>query len=86
MSWKRTRAKKALMEIFPIVTSENSILLYKEVEDKIHLRYTYMQTTIKKSDMNKYLEPVVTDGKIEEVTPELSAYLDDVFKKAQKKK
>ena len=44
-----------------------------------------MQTIIDKEDFNKYLIPVVTDGKIEEVTPELSAYLDDAFKKAQKK-
>ena len=84
MSWKRTKGKAPLFEIFPDL-KEHIIFVYKESGDKIHIKYTYMQTTINKSDMNKYLEPVVTDGKIEEVTPELSAYLDDALKKTQKK-
>ena len=61
------------------------MFVYKEVDDKVQIRYTYMQTIINKSDLSKYLDPVVTNGKIEEVTPELSSYLDDAFKKAQKK-
>ena len=84
MSWKRTRGKAPLSEIFPDL-KEHTVFVYKEVGSKIHIRYTYMQTVIDKADLNKYLDPVVTDGKIEEVTPELSNYLDDAFKKAQKK-
>jgi hypothetical protein len=77
--WKRTRAKKALMEIFSIVTSENMIFNYKEVKDKIYLRYAFECKTIDKKDMKKYLEPLN-----EEVSPELSCYLDEAFKKYQK--
>jgi len=84
MSWKRTRGKKPLFDLFQDL-KESTVFVYKEVGDKVQIRYTYMQTIINKSDLNKYLDPVVTDGKIEEVTPELSAYLDDAFKKAQKK-
>ena len=84
MSWKRTRGKKPLFDLFQDL-KESTVFVYKEVGDKVQIRYTYMQTIINKSDLNKYLNPVVTDGKIEEVTPELSAYLDDAFKKAQKK-
>lgn len=85
MTWKRTRGKQPLFEIFPDL-KDHVVFVYKEAGSKVHLRYTYMQTTIDKSDFDKYLNPVVTDGKIEEVTPELSAYLDDVLKKSQKKK
>jgi len=77
--WKRTRAKKALMEIFSIITSENMIFNYKEIKDKIYLRYTFECKTIDKKDMEKYLEPLN-----EEVSPELSCYLDEAFKKYQK--
>lgn len=84
MSWKRTRGKKPLFDLFQDL-KESTVFVYKEVGDKVQIRYTYMQTIINKSDLNKYLDPVVTDGKIEEVTPELSNYLDDAFKKAQKK-
>lgn len=84
MNWKRTRGKEPLFKIFPDL-KENVIFVYKESGDKIYIKYTYMQAVIDKSDMNKYLIPVVTNGEIEEVTPELSAYLDDAFKKTQKK-
>jgi len=79
ISWKRTKAKKALMEIFSIVTSEDMVFLYKEVKDKIYIRYTFEWKTIDKKDMKKYLEPLD-----EEVSPELSCYLDEAFKKYQK--
>jgi len=79
MSWKRTRAKKALMEIFSVVTSEDMVFNYKEIEDKIYLRYTFEWKTIDKKDLKKYLEPLD-----EEVSPELSCYLDEAFKKYQK--
>jgi hypothetical protein len=77
--WKRTKAKKALMEIFSVVTSEDMVFLYKEIKDKIYLRYTFEWKIIDKKDMKKYLEPLD-----EEVSPELSCYLDEVFKKYQK--
>ena len=79
ISWKRTRAKKALMEIFPQVTSEDMTFLYKEVKDKIYLKYTFEWKTIDKKYMKKYLEPLD-----EEVSPELSHYLDEAFKKYKK--
>ena len=84
MSWKRTKGKTLLFELWPGLT-EDTIFLYKEIEDKVYIKYTYMSTLINKSDLNKYLAPVVTNGTIEEVTPELSAYLDDMLKKAKKK-
>jgi hypothetical protein len=77
--WKRTKAKKALMEIFSIVTSEDMVFLYKEIKDKIYLRYTFEWKTIDKKDMKKYLEPLG-----EEVSFELSCYLDEAFKKYKK--
>ena len=77
--WKRTKAKKALMEIFSVVTSEDMVFLYKEIKDKIYIRYTFEWKTIDKKDMKKYLEPLD-----EEVSPELSCYLDEAFKKYQK--
>jgi hypothetical protein len=77
--WKRTKAKKALMEIFSVVTSEDMVFLYKEIKDKIYLRYTFEWKIIDKKDMKKYLEPLD-----EEVSPELSCYLDEAFKKYQK--
>jgi hypothetical protein len=80
ISWKRTRAKKALMEIFPQVTSEDMTFLYKEVNDKIYLKYTFEWKTIDKNDLNKYLEPLNED-----VSPELSNYLDEAFKKYKNK-
>jgi hypothetical protein len=80
VSWKRTRAKKALMEIFSIVTSEDMVFNYKEVKDKIHIRYTFEWKTIDKNDLNKYLEPLNED-----VSPELSSYLDEAFKKYKNK-
>jgi hypothetical protein len=55
MCWKRTKAKKALMEIFPIVTSEDMTFLYKEVEDTVQIRYTFQQIVIDKKDLQKYL-------------------------------
>jgi hypothetical protein len=81
MSWKRTRAKKALMEIFSVVTSEDMVFNYKEIEDKIYLRYTFEWKTIDKKDLKKYLEPLN-----ENVSPELSHYLDEAFKKYKKQK
>jgi hypothetical protein len=81
MSWKRTKAKKALIEIFPIISSEEMIFNYKEVEDKIQIRYTFQQTVIDKKDIDKYLSPLN-----EEVSPELSIYLDESYKKTQKQK
>lgn len=84
MSWKRTKAKEPLYELFPSLI-EDRILLYKEIENKVYIRYTYMQAEINLSDFNKYLDPVVTNGKIEEVSSDLSNYLDDVIKKAKKK-
>ena len=84
MNWKRTRGKAPLFEIFSDL-KEHTVFVYKEVGSKVHIKYTYMQTIIDKVDMDKYLIPVVTNGEIEEVTTELSAYLDDAFKKAQKK-
>ena len=80
MSWKRTRAKKALMEIFSVVTSEDMVFNYKEIEDKIYLRYTFEWKTIDKKDLKKYLEPLN-----ENVSPELSYYLDEAFKKYKNK-
>ena len=78
-SWKHTKAKKALMEIFPIIVSEDTTFLYKEVEDKIYLRYTFEWKIIDRNDLQKYLEPLNED-----VSPELSSYLDEAFKKYQK--
>ena len=78
--WKRTRAKKALIEIFSVVTSEDMIFNYKEVGDKVHIRYTFTWHTFDKKDMKKYLEPLD-----EEVSPELSHYLDETFKKYKNK-
>jgi len=77
--WKRTRAKKALIEIFSVVTSEDMVFNYKEVGDKVHIRYTFTWHTFDKKDMKKYLEPLD-----EEVSPELSHYLDETFKKYKK--
>jgi len=81
MSWKRTKAKAALIEIFPVITSENMTFMYKEVGDKIQVRYTFQQTSFDKKDINKYLEPLNED-----VSPELSHYLDEVIKKKNKNK
>jgi hypothetical protein len=78
--WKRTRAKKALIEIFSVVTSEDMVFNYKEVGDKVHIRYTFTWHTFDKKDMKKYLEPLD-----EEVSPELSHYLDETFKKYKNK-
>jgi hypothetical protein len=80
MCWKRTKAKKALMEIFPIVTSEDMTFLYKEVEDTVQIRYTFQQIVIDKKDLQKYLQPLNED-----VSPELSHYLDEAFKKHKNK-
>ena len=79
--WKRTRAKKALIEIFSVVTSEDMVFNYKEVGDKVHIRYTFTWHTFDKKDIKKYLEPLD-----EEVSPELSHYLDEAFKKYKKQK
>ena len=84
MNWKRTRGKAPLFKIFPDLR-DHTVFVYKEVGSKVHIKYTYMHTIIDKEDLDKYLDPVITDGKIEEVTHELSNYLDDAFKKAQKK-
>ena len=78
--WKRTRAKKPLLKI--LAADENTMFLYKEVDNKIYIRCAHQQLVIKKSEFKTHLDPVVTNGKIEEVTPELSHYLDEVqFKK-----
>lgn len=81
MNWKRTRAKEALIEIFPAITSKDMVFTYKEVGDKIQIRYTFQQTIIDKKDLDKYLVPLN-----EELSPELSLYLDEAFKKTQKQK
>jgi len=78
--WKRAKAKKPLIKILDI--SEGIIFLYKEVDNKIYIRCAHQQLTIKKSELKTHINPIVTDGKIEEVSPELSHYLDEVqFKK-----
>lgn len=69
------------MEIFSVVTSEDMVFNYKEIEDKIYLRYTFEWKTIDKKDLKKYLEPLN-----ENVSPELSHYLDEAFKKYKKQK
>lgn len=80
ISWKRTRAKKALMETFPIISSNEMVFSYKEVGDKVHIRYTFTWYTFDKKNLNKYLEPLNED-----VSPELSHYLDEAFKKYKNK-
>ena len=78
--WKRTRGKKPLFKLLSI--DEKTSFLYKEVDNKIYIRCAHQQMTIKKSELKTYLDPVITNGKIEEVSPELSHYLDEVqFKK-----
>tara|TARA_R110000868_G_scaffold67266_1_gene199804 strand:+ start:176 stop:484 length:309 start_codon:yes stop_codon:yes gene_type:complete len=84
-NWKRTRAKKTLIEIFPFITSEQMIFHYKEIEDKIYIRYTFEWCSIDKKDFKKYLDPLTKNGKVEEVKPELSEYIDEVFKKWKNK-
>ena len=78
--WKCTRAKKPLISKLSI--DEDTMFLYKELDNKIYIRCAYQQITIKKSEFKTHLDPVITNGKIEEVSPELSHYLDEVqFKK-----
>lgn len=81
MSWKRTKAKKALIEVFPAISSDEMVFNYKEVGDKIHIRYTFTWYTFDKKNLKKYLEPLNED-----VPPELSHYLDEAFKKYKKQK
>ena len=81
MSWKRTRAKKALIETFPVISSDEMVFSYKEVDDKVHIRYTFTWYTFDKKNLKKYLEPLNED-----VPPELSNYLDEAFKKYKKQK
>jgi hypothetical protein len=45
MSWKRTRAKKALIEVFSTITSEDIVFNYKEIGDKIYIRYMNSKCT-----------------------------------------
>lgn len=78
-NWKRTKAKKALIDIFPIISSEDMVFNYKEVGDKIQIRYTFQQMVFDKKDIKKYLEPLNED-----VPHDLSIYLDEAFKKSQK--
>lgn len=85
-NWKRTRAKKALIEIYPFITSDQMVFHYKEMEDKICIRYTFAWRFFDKKDFKKYLEPLIKDGKIEEVNPDLSNYIDEAFRKFQNKK
>jgi hypothetical protein len=80
--WKRTRAKKPLISKLSI--DEDTMFLYKELDNKIYIRCAYQQIIIKKSEFKTYLNPVITNGKIEEVSPELSHYLDDVQFKNKK--
>ena len=80
MSWKRTRAKKALIEVFSAITSEDMVFSYKEIGDKIYIRYTFEWFNFDKKNLKKYLEPLNED-----VSPELSHYLDEVFKKYKNK-
>ena len=78
--WKRTRGKKPLFRLLSI--DEKTMFLYKEIDNKIYIRCAYQNITIKKSEFKTHLDPVITNGKIEEVSPELSHYLDEVqFKK-----
>ena len=81
MSWKRTKAKKALIEKIPTITSDEIVFNYTEVGDKVHIKYTFEWHTFDKKDMKKYLEPLDED-----VSPELSHYLDEAFKKYKKQK
>jgi hypothetical protein len=80
--WKRTRAKKPLFNL--LNADEKTMFLYKEVEDKIYIRCAHHLITIKKSEFKTHLNPVITNNKIEEVSPELSNYLDDVHLKKKK--
>lgn len=80
--WKRTKAKQALIEISPIITSENSTFLCKEEDDKIYIRYTYEWKVIDKKDSNKYLDIL---GE-ETLSPDLINYLEDKLKKFKKAK
>ena len=84
MNWRHAKAKAPLFELMPGLT-ERSVFVYKEVKDTIQIRHTYMQTTIDKVDIDKYLSPILNDGEYDEVTPELSTYLDEAFKKNLKK-
>lgn len=81
MNWCRTRAKKALIELYPsIISSEEIIFNFKEKEDKIYAKYTYQMIVFDKKDLAVYLNPIVKDGKYDEVTPELNLYLDEILK------
>jgi hypothetical protein len=85
INWKRAHAKKALIDIFPLVSSEKMVLHYKEIEGKIYIRYTFEWRSIDKKDFKKYLDPLIKNGKVEEVNPDLSNYIDEVFKKWKNK-
>lgn len=74
--WKRTRGKKPLFRLLSI--DEKTMFLYKEIDNKIYIRCAYQNITIKKSEFKTHLDPVITNGKIEEVSPELSHYLDEI--------
>lgn len=80
--WKRTRGKKPLFRLLSI--DEKTMFLYKEIDNKIYIRCAYQNITIKKSEFKTHLDPVITNGKIEEVSPELSHYLDEVQFKNKK--
>lgn len=82
MSWKRAKAKRALIDIMPIITSEDSTFLCKEEGDKVYLRYTYEWRTIDKKDKDKYLNVFSED----ELSPEMNVYLNDLLKKLKTKK
>lgn len=83
--WKRTKAKKSLIKLLPSLNLKD-IFFYKEIENEIIIRYTYQQILIKKSELNKYLDPIKINGKIDEVSNDLSIYLDEIIKKNKKQK
>lgn len=85
ITWKRTKAKKPLIEVIPYITSEDKVFNYAEIDNKIYIRYTFVWWSFDKKDFNKYLNPLITNGQIEEVPSDLSIYLNDALKKAQKK-
>ena len=82
--WKKAYPKLLLNQKLQLLEDGKTIVNYKEDGDKINIRYTYRQTTINKSDIKKYLEPIIVDGKIEECRQEVSDSLDENFKKYKK--
>ena len=76
--WKRSKAKEPLLKMVPSV-GKDVVFLYKEINDEICIRCSYLFFKIKKSQFKTHLDPIITKGKIEETTLELSNYLDEKF-------